>query len=137
MKKFIIATAFLAMGATSFIAPAQAAPLRAETALTTTLDVTKAHSTSRKHWNKRAERNRILSPRQISRKLSNSGFRNVRNIRFNQGRYYAVAQGRNGPVRLTVSARNGQVISRERIRNHRQNSGHRRGNGFSFSYSFR
>ncbi|WP_018689123.1 hypothetical protein [Ahrensia kielensis] len=137
MKKFIIATAFLAMGATSFIAPAQAAPLRAETALTTTLDVTKVHSTSRKHLHNRADRKRILSPRQISRKLSNQGFRNVRNIRFNHGRYSAVAKTRHGLVHLTVSARNGKVISRERIRNHRQNSGHRRGNGFSFSYSFR
>jgi hypothetical protein len=142
MKKFIIATALLAMGATSFTAPAQAAPLRAETALTTTLDVTKAHSSNRRHWHKRPHRARILNPRQVVRKLRHRGFRNIRNIRYNHGRYYAVARGRYGPVRLTVSAKTGQVITRERIRKHRRNNEYRHGyrgqrNGFSFTYTFR
>lgn len=137
MKKFIIATAFLAMGAATFSAPATAAPIRAEAAVTTTLDVTKAQSSSRKHWHKQPQRTRYLSTRQIVRQLSRQGYRDISRVQRNNGRYYAVARGYRGTVKLTVSARTGQVISRQLVRQHRGQGYRGQRNGFSFSYSIR
>ncbi|MEM1378216.1 MAG: hypothetical protein AAGG69_12600 [Pseudomonadota bacterium] len=68
----------------------------------------------------------ILPKRAIYRSLYRKGFRNVHNLRFHKGRYIARAYGYRGLVRLTISARTGQITKREVIRQYRTR-GHQSG----------
>ncbi|MEM8541261.1 MAG: hypothetical protein AAGF25_09935 [Pseudomonadota bacterium] len=94
------------------------------------------------------KKNKRLYPQQVVRILERRGFRNVRRVYFSHGKYYARARGHHGPVKLVVSARTGEILSRQRIHRPRHYHGRRHyrnyyydryyghsPNGFSWSFS--
>lgn len=95
----------------------------------------------KQHGNRAHNRHKKLYPRQVVRILKRHGFHNVSRIYFSHGKYYARANGRYGPVKLVVSARSGQILSKQRLwRSHRH--GHRYyrygrpQSGYSWSLTF-
>lgn len=86
-------------------------------------------------------RNKRLYPQQVVRILKRYGYTNVRRVYYNNGKYYARANGRYGPVKLTVGARSGRILARQRLTlkprypHHRHYYG-RSHNGFSWSFTF-
>jgi len=100
----------------------------------------KHHGKRAKHGHRARHGHQRLYPQQIVRILERRGYRNVRRVYFSHGKYFARARGHHGPVKLVVHARNGRILSRQRIaRPHRD---FHRGfygrphNGFSWSFTF-
>lgn len=74
-----------------------------------------------KHWGGKRYNHRTMSPRQISRSLYKRGYRDIRSM-YTTGRTYTViAKSRRGDLhRLTVSARDGDILDRDLLRKARR-----------------
>lgn len=84
----------------------------------------KHHGKRAKQGNRAKKGHKRLYPQQVVRILERRGFRNVRRVYFSDGKYIARARGHHGPVKLVVSARTGQILSRQRM--HKQRNYQRR-----------
>ncbi len=148
MNNIFVRTGIAAATALTISTTAMAMPASQAVAMQTQMQ-DQLHFVGHKHSKKakRAKQGRQwLYPHQVVRKLERRGFRNVRRVYFSDGKYYARAKGHHGPVKLVVSAKTGQILSRQRIyRPHRHGWNrqdwdryHHYGrsyNGFSWSFT--
>ncbi len=94
------------------------------------------------HVKRKKNNGYILAPQRIKRIVWRHGYYDIRRVALRKGKYHVRARGHRGPVKLVLNARNGQILSRERIRAKRHHHPHRgyyygrSHNGFSWTLYF-
>ncbi len=144
MKKFILAATLAVLAATATgatAAPIAKAPFVPELAVETVSQRGQGfHQGNDRRYGER--RHHILSPGEVARILHRKGFRKIHDVYFTRGVYVAKAFGHRGPVRLVVDARDGDVLSLDRIGRPGPGYGYGHGrspsgNSFSFTLGIR